>query len=383
MEQDPRNFSVPPPGRWFFISASVAIVLLLAITAGLVLAREHWILRQSAALKRQVAAGPRVLVVPIGRTAPTRTLVLPALTRGFDETGIYAKVPGYLRAVYVDKGDRIHKGEILARIESPETDKEVANYRANYELAKVTNDRDAELWRKNVISRQAYDDQHALMLQARATLAQYEALQSYEIVRAPYDGIVTARNVDPGHLVPEATAATSTTDAIISIARVKPLRVFTYVPQDVATFIHNGDQATITVRNYPGRIFEGTITRHPQALSPDSRTMLVEVDLPNDDQALYPGMYGRARFVVRMPVSAPLVPDDALIFRNNRVYVPVVRDNRLRLVEITLGYDNGVQVEATSGVHYNEMIAIDVGQAARDGEQVQPVLSHQAENAED
>lgn len=382
MDEDPRNFSVAPPGKWFFIGWAVAIMLLLVITAGLVRAREHWIMRQSAALRRRMAAGPRVLVVPIGRTASTRDLVLPALTRGFDETGIYAKVPGYLRALYVDKGDRIRAGQILARIESPETDKQVANYRANYLLAKITNDRDAELWRKDVISRQAYDDQHALMLQAQATLAQYEALQSYEVIRAPFDGIVTARNVDPGHLVPEATAATASTDAIISVARLKPLRVFTYVPQDVATFIHNGDQATITVRNYPGRIFEGTITRHPQALAPDSRTMLVEVDLPNQDLALYPGMYGTARFVVRMPVSAPLVPDDALIFRNNKVYVPVVRNNRLRLVEITLGYDDGVQVEATSGVGYHEMIAIDVGQAARDGEQVQPVRSH-AGSAED
>jgi RND family efflux transporter MFP subunit len=215
------------------------------------------------------------------------------------------------------------------------------------------------------------------MLQAKATLNQYENLQSYEIIRAPFDGIITARNVDPGHLVPAATAATTQTSAIVSIARLKPLRVFTYVPQSVALFMKNGNPATITVNEYPGREFTGSITRHPEALAPDSRTMLVEVDLPNDDLSLYPGMYGTAKFVVAMPSGAPLVPDDALVFRDNKVYVPVVHGNRLHLAEVTLGYDNGVAVQVISGVGYDDLVALNVGQAAREGEPVQPVRADQ------
>ena len=377
MEDDPREFTAKEPGGFFLAGWIIAILLVMAATAGLVLARERWIGRQTSDLLQQAAAGPHVLVAQVSRTPATRNIRLPATVRGFDETDIYAKVPGYLKEIYVDKGDRIRAGQVLAKIESPETDQQVANYRANYNLALVTDQRDAELFRNGVIARQDYDNQHSTMLQARAMLKQYEMLQGYETIRAPFDGIVTARNVDPGHLVPAATGATSTTSAIVAIARLRPLRVFTYVPQNVAPFMHNGDRATITVNEYPTRKFEGSITRHPEALAPDSRTMLVEVDLPNNDLALYPGMYGRAEFVVAIASGAPQVPDDALIFRDNKVYVPVVRGNRLHLAEVTLGYDNGVAVQVISGVGYDDLVALNVGQAARDGETVQPVHANQ------
>jgi len=380
-QDDPKNFKVKEPGGFFFAGWTIAVVLLMAATAGLVLAREHWIGRQTSDLAQQVAAGPHVLVAQVSRMPATRTLKLPATVRGFDETEIYAKVPGYLKTIYVDKGDRIHAGQELAKIESPETDQQVADFRANYQLALITDKRDFELLRTGVIAKQDYDNQHSTMLQAKATLREYENLESYEVVRAPFDGIVTARNVDPGHLIPAATGATSQTSSIVSVARLKPLRVFSYMPQNLALFIKNGQVATITVNEYPQRKFTGTVTRHPEALAPDSRTMLVEVDLPNDDSALYPGMYGMAEFVVSVPSGAPLVPDDALIFRDNKVYVPVVNGGKLHLAEVTLGYDNGVAVEVTKGVGYDDMVALNVGQAARDGESVQPVRADQtAEN---
>ncbi len=376
-QDDPKNFEVKEPGGFFFAGWIIAVLVLMVATAGLVLAREHWIGRQTADLTQQAAAGPHVLVAQVSRMPATRNLRLPATVRGFDETEIYAKVPGYLKSIYVDKGDRVRAGQVLAKIESPETDQQVANYRANYRLALVTDLRDSILVSKGVIARQDYDNQHAIMLQAKASLKQYENLQGYEVIQAPFDGIITARNVDPGHLVPAATAATSQTSAIVAVARLKPLRVFAYVPQNVALFMKNGDPATITVNEYPGREFTGSITRHPEALAPDSRTMLVEVDLPNDDLSLYPGMYGMAKFVVSIPSGAPLVPDDALIFRDNKVYVPVVRDQKLHLAEATLGYDNGVAVEVLKGVGYDDIVALNVGQAARDGESVQPVRADQ------
>ncbi|MGO9061244.1 MAG: efflux RND transporter periplasmic adaptor subunit [Candidatus Binataceae bacterium] len=380
-QDDPKNFTVKEPGGFFFAGWMLAVLAIMAATAGLVLARERWIGRQTSDLALQVAAGPHVLVAQVSRMPATRTLRLPATVRGFDETEIYAKVPGYLKAIYVDKGDRVHAGQELAKIESPETDQQVADFRANYQLALITDKRDSVLLRTGVIAKQDYDTQHSTMLQAKATLREYENLESYEIIRAPFDGIVTARNVDPGHLIPAATGATSQTSSIVSVARLKPLRVFSYMPQNVALFIKNGQRATITVNEYPSRKFTGTITRHPEALAPDSRTMLVEVDLPNDDSALYPGMYGMAEFVVSIPSGAPIVPDDALIFRDNKVYVPVVSGGRLHLAEVTLGYDNGVEVEVTKGVGYSDMVALNVGQAARDGASVQPVRADQtAEN---
>ena len=373
-EDDPKNFNVPAPGGVFFVGWIVAIVVALVATAGLVLARELWLGRQTSELAQQQAPGPHVLVSRVLQTPATRDLKLPASIRGFDETDIYAKVPGYLKTIKVDKGDRIHTGELLAILESPELDQQVANARANYNLALITDKRNQALLRAQVIPQQTADETHGAMLQARALLAQYIANQQYETITAPFDGIVTARYIDPGHLVPATTTpGTPGSGAIITISRMAPLRVFTYVPQNVAPFIKDGDAATITAIGYTGKNFKGTITRHPEALSPDTRTMLVEVDLPNENDVLYPGMYATAEFTVAMGTGAPMVPDDALIFRDGKVYVPVVRNNQLHLAEVTLGYDNGQTVEILSGINPNDKVAVNVGQAARDGENVQPV----------
>src|SRR5262249_29471708 len=144
-----------------------------------------------------------------------------------------------------------------------------------------------------VIAQQTADDSHAAMLQAQAAYEQLLAMQAYEVIRAPVDGVVTARFVDPGALIPEATAATGGTAAtpVIAIATLSPLRVYAEVPQDLSSFVKDGDAAEITATQYPQRVFTGSVTRHPEALTPQTRTMLVEVDLPNADRALYPGMY--------------------------------------------------------------------------------------------
>ncbi|MGH7906661.1 MAG: efflux RND transporter periplasmic adaptor subunit, partial [Candidatus Binataceae bacterium] len=159
-----------------------------------------------------------------------------------------------------------------------------------------------------------------------------------------------------------------------SMATLRPLRVYVQAPQSAAPFIKDGDPAIVTVAEFPEREFPGSVTRHPEALNAATRTMLVEVDLPNQELQLYPGMYARVAFTVRMPSGAPLVPDDALVFRDGKVYVPVVRNNHLRLAGVTLGYDNGQNVQIRKGVAVNDLVAINVGQAARDGEPVQPVL---------
>ncbi len=372
-EDDPKNFSVPAPGGFFFAGWIIAIIIVLVATAGLVLARELWLGRQTSELAQQQAPGPHVLVSDVLKAPTTSNLKLPATIQGFDQTDVYAKVPGYLKTIKVDKGDRIHTGELLAVLTSPELDQQTANARANYNIALITDKRNQILVRSQVIPQQTADESHATMLQARATLQQDIAYQAYETITAPFDGIVTARYIDPGHLVPATTTpGTPGSGAIITISRMAPLRVFAYVPQNVAPFIKDGDAATITARGYTQK-FSGTITRHPEALSADTRTMLVEVDLPNENDVLYPGMYATAEFTVAMGSGSPMVPDDALVFRDGKTYVPVVRNKQLHLAEVTLGYDNGQTVEILSGVNPTDKVAVNVGQAARDGENVQPV----------
>ncbi|HVN85645.1 MAG TPA: efflux RND transporter periplasmic adaptor subunit [Candidatus Binatia bacterium] len=374
MQDDPRTYVPRPPGRLYFIGWVGAVVVVIILAAALVRARDTRIQRQADDLIQQASQGRRVLVARVVSAPANRSQEIPASVRGFVETPIYAKVAGYLKAIHVDKGDRVTEGEVLAELESPEVDQQVANARANYALQAATDRRNQELVEKALIAQQSADESHGAMLQAKATLDQLEALQAYKVIRAPFAGIVTARSVDPGTLIPQVTTPGAGVP-IVTLATLSPVRVFANVPQSIAPFIRNGEPASISVTEYPGRVFSGTVTRHPGALQPATRTMLVEVDLPNEDSALYPGMYARMSFTVTRSSTAPLVPDDALIFRDSKVFVPIVRDNRLALSEVSLGYDDGRMVEVTGGVGPDDLVAVNVGQAVRDGEVVQPVAA--------
>jgi len=363
-----------PPGRLFFAGWVLAILVVVALTAGLVMARELWIGRQTNELKQALARGRRVLVIKAMEAPPLRTIELPGNTRGFIETPVYAKISGYLTSISVDKGDRVKRGQVIARLESRELDQEVADTRAKYQIAQLTDHRNQLLRRENVVAQQTADEAHAAMLSAQAALRQLIAMQQYKLIVAPFDGMITARYADPGTLIPQTTTPASGATPIVSMATLKPMRVYADVPQSDAPFIHDGDPAVVTVREFPQHDFSGKVTRHPDALNPASRTMLVEVDLPNDDLLLYPGMYARVKFTIGMPAGVPRVPDDALVFRDGKVFVPVIRNNLLKLAEVTLGYDDGQTVEIRRGVNTGDLVAIDVGQAARDGEAVQPVL---------
>jgi RND family efflux transporter MFP subunit len=362
-----------PGGAVRLIGWSVAVMLVFGLSVGMVWAHSLQIRSQGILLQQSNALGPRVLVMRVQQPARGRRISLPASIHGYIETPIYAKTPGYLKAIYVDKGDRVHKGEALAILDSPELDKQVADAKANYWLQKVTDGRNQELVAEQVIPQQTADDSHAAMLQARAAYEQLLALQSYEVIRAETDGIITARDVDPGALIPQVTSPGSSTP-IVELATLHPLRVYADLPQDLAAFVKDGNPVSIAVTQYPDRSFSGTVTRHPEALAQDTRTMRVEVDLPNKDSSLYPGMYATLTLNVGSSEIAPLVPDDALIFRGGDVYVPIVRKDRIHLARVALGNDDGREVQIASGLSKDDMVAVNVGQGVEEGDPVQPVI---------
>jgi membrane fusion protein, multidrug efflux system len=376
-EIDPKSY-VPQKPRPLAVLAGIGVVLLVcAIAGGLVLAHGASLRSQTRQLEDEQEKGPLVLVTHATMAPSKRVLEVPCSTVGYDQTPVYAKLPGYMKTIYVDKGDRVKTGQLLAILESPETDKQVADAWANYWLQKVTDDRNQRLVRAEVIPQQDADNTHSAMLQSYATWLQLKATQSYEVIRSPFEGIVTARYADPGTLIPEATAATGTTTAqpspLLLLATFKPLRVYAQVPQSIALFIRDGDNAVVTFTELPKRQFAGSVNRHAKMVSNDTRTMLVEVDLPNDDLALYPGMYGKISFNVEAPEGVPMAPDDALVFEHGKTYVPVVRGGHLHLAEVVLGYDDGMNVEITSGLSSDDLVAINLGQAVQDGEPVRTV----------
>jgi len=373
------------PGRLLIVALFAAVIVAFTVSGGFVLAKQQLIQRQTTQLSQTAALGPHVLVTQISGGAASRTIELPATIHGYIETPVYAKVPGYMKTINVDKGDHVKAGQVIAIIESPETDKLVADARSFYWIQNVTDVRNQELVRQQVVPQQTADQTHSAMLQAKAAYEQELAMQGYEIVRSPFDGIVTARFVDPGTLIPAATSPVSTTQnaiffstsststPIVSLASQAPLRIYAFVPQTFSSLIKDGDPATVTVIDYPGRSFTGTVTRHPEALDQTTRTMQVEVDLPNQDRSLFPGMYANMKMIARVTSTSLTAPDDALVFRNDKIYLPVVRENHLKLIEVTLGHDDGYVCEVSGDLRPGEQIAVNVGEAARDGEPVQPV----------
>lgn len=364
----------PRTVRFHALWIGLAVVVLVA-AFGVVIVRGAAIRSQREVLLQQTARGLPVLVTQLVRRPETREILLPGEIHGFYETPIYAKIAGYIKTMLVDKGSRVRTGQLVATIESPETDQQTRNAKATYDIAAITDHRNQALVKAQVIPQQTADESHAQMLETYATWRSYVATQQYERVLAPYDGMITARNLNPGALVGSASASDTSTPAIYQMATLTPLRVYIYLPQPLSPFVRDGDQATVTVSEYPDRDFIGTVTRHPEALDQTTRTMQIEVDLPNHDLALYPGMYATIKITIRGSKQSPKVPDQALIFNNDETFVPIVRDNRIHLVKVTLGLDDGTNCEVIRGLSGDETVALGMGQTAREGELIRPVTS--------
>ncbi len=365
----------PSTGGPSFYLKWIALPLVASIVAaGIVLARELSLRNQRGELEQESARGRTVLCAKLRGETATRSIVLPGEIHGFYETPIYAKISGYVKDMFVDKGSRVKAGQLVATIESPETDQQVRTAKANYDLAKITDDRNQILVKNAVVPQQTADETHQTMLAYLATWRSLVATQQYERVYAPFDGMITVRNLYPGALVATGTATSTSNPSIYEIATLSPLRVYLYLPQTYSPLVHDGDASVVTVNEYPNRDYDGSVTRHPNALDQSTRTMLLEVDLQNRDLSLYPGMYANVAIAIKGSNGAPRVPDQALIFNGERVYVPIVRNNRIHLVDVKLGLDDGVNCEITRGLKGDETVALALGQAAVEGELIRPLM---------
>jgi len=362
-------------GPGFYLKWIALPLVAIVVAGGIVLARDFSLHSQRSSLKEEAARGRVVLCKQLRGETAAQTITLPGEIHGFYETPIYAKISGYVKDMLVDKGSRVKAGQLVATIESPETDQQVRNAKATYDLAKITDDRNQVLVSQSVISLQDGDQSHQTMLADLASWKSLVATQKYERVYAPFDGMITVRNLYPGALVATGTATNTSNPGIYQIATLKPLRIYVYLPQSYAPFVRDGDRAVVTVNEYPDRDYDGSITRHPSALDQGTRTMLLEVDLPNQDLSLYPGMYATTAITVRGSSGAPRVPDQALIFNGERVYVPIVRDRRIHLVDVRLGLDDGINCEVTRGLKGDETVALGLGQAATEGELIRPLMA--------
>ena len=385
--QDESKFTQEPNGagkgpgallRWFFILFFVFAVL--GIYAVLQRTSEHKALAQQT----EQMAVPFVSVI---RATPINTdseMVLPGTLKPFVESPLYARTNGYLKKWYKDIGSHVAKGDILAEIDTPEIDQQLAQARAdlvtsqaNLSLSTLTATRYQDLIKSDSVSRQDLDNANgdlaarkAMAQSADANVKRLEEMESFKRVYAPFAGIITQRNVDPGTLINAGNGGTATKE-MFDLAQIDPIRVFVSVPQAYSPSIHLGLKACLSLSELAQRNFCGQVVRTANSIDPNTRTLLTEVDVPNPSGTLLPGSYAEVHFDVKFTGQRLSLPINALLFRPDGTMAAVVGpDNRINLKKLTIGRDFGNALEVLEGIEPGDNIVVNPPDALEQGEPV-------------
>ena len=364
---------------------SLVILLLVALAAAVYFLgiRPRQQADAAAGDEARASAHPSVNVVVAERTTAERELVLPGALEAFDDTAIHARASGYLGKWLVDIGDHVKAGQPLAKIDSPEIDQELrqgrANLevaRANRELARVTTDRWKALGDQHAVAQQDVDQRaadyaarQADYAAAQANVQRLEELQGFETITAPFAGVISTRNVDVGALISAGSGP-----ELFHLSQSSTLRVYVNVPQAYVPDVKVGLPVDVLVEEFPRQAFPGKIVRFAGALDPASRTLLVEVQIPNAAGALYPGMFCRLRF--HLPADpAILIPSSDVIIRAEGTLVAVVTaQDTLHFQRVSLGRDFGTVIEVRAAIVAGPHVVDNPSDALAEGEQVEPIL---------
>jgi RND family efflux transporter MFP subunit len=375
--------------------------LLLAAGLAFGASRSYSQQRQAMATAEQIRDFvPSVRVATVQASDATVLVTLPATTSAFSVANMFARASGYIDKRYVDIGDRVKEGQLLAEIVAPELDHQIAQAeatlaqlraaveqaQANKNLAQVTWDRDKGLVEKGWVTPQQGDidrftlhAREAALGVAQANVAAQQAQlnvlyqqKAYQRVVAPFDGVVTQRNVDVGDLV---HADTTTGTFMFTIMQSKVIRAQVYVPQDSAFGLGPGVDAIVRIPEIPDRTFPGTVTRIADALQPGTRTLLTEVDIPNPDGALTAGVYCTIELHIPRKTPSLLVPADAIIFNRDGLQVAVIEGGVAHIRKIWVARDLGTQVEAREGVKPDDQVILNPPVNLVEGSRVQPRLA--------
>lgn len=385
--------------KWLMASGAAAVLLAGGLTAG----AGPRLNRDRAVRERAAAAStrpPRVSVATATRVAPDAQRVLPGNCLPLTEAAIYPRTTGYLKRWTADIGDRVTAGQLLAEIAAPEIAAQVDQARAVLDQTRANLARDkardayartqlkrvARLAGQSAVSQEEYDStraaadvaaddikatEAALEMDA-ANIRRLETLQSFQRVTAPFDGVITARNVDPGALV-QADAPTATQE-LFHLMRTDTVRVWVNVPQTFATTVEVGQAAAVSRREDPSRTYPGAVARTADAVDPNTRTLLTEVHVPNPDDALRPGMYLQVRFTFDRKVFPVTVPAAAVVVRSQAPTVGVLDGNRaVHYRAVQLGRDYGAEVEVAVGLEPGETVVVHPGDDLPEGTAVEPV----------
>jgi RND family efflux transporter MFP subunit len=377
-----------PGGRRGLLGVVIALLIIaVVVIAGIVPRR-----RARAELKSETRelAIPSVAVVHPAPGATQTEIVLPGNVQAYSDSPIYARTNGYLKKWYVDIGGRVKAGQLLAEIETPEVDQQLDQARAdlntaraNYKLSEITAARYADLLKTDSVSKQDVDNANgdfeakkAMVASADSNVRRLEELQAFEKVYAPFDGVITARNTDVGHLI-NSGAGTPATE-LFHIAAIQTLRVYINVPQDYSQSARVRLKADLEFQEFPGRRFQGTLVRTAESIDVASRTLLVEVDVDNRNGELLPGAYAQVHLKVPTSVRTLELPVSALIFRSQGLQVGTVDKNSSAVLKsVSLGRDMGNTVEIVSGLSPDDVVITNPPDSLISGEEVRVVPGRQ------
>ena len=379
-DYQPSDLGPNPAGRAKLL---IGAVLLVLITAGAVTFLNRKSETDALAKETEAVSVPTVAVVQPEAEPGNDELVLPGNLQAFIESPIFARTNGYLLRWYKDIGSKVEKGELLAAIDTPEVDQELSQARASREqikaalgLAKISADRWANLLKSDSVSQQEADQQASGYQQALANLAaadanvrRLEELESFKNVYAPFSGVLTRRNVDPGALINSGAGVAG--KELFDLSRVDPLRVYVSVPQTYAPNMKVGMKANVTLQEFPGQKFLGTVARTADAIDPATRTLNTEVDVPNKDSKLLPGSFGQVHFATGTSVPRITIPVNAMLFRAEGPQVAVVdKDGKVHLRPISIGRDFGATLEILGGLEMSDQIIINPSDSLEEGQKV-------------
>jgi RND family efflux transporter MFP subunit len=332
----------------------------------------------------QEMAIPTVAVIHPKRGAPVEEVVLPGNAQAYVATPVYARTSGYIKKWYFDIGARVKSGELLAEIETPEVDRQLDQARAdlstakaNFDLAQTTANRYQALFKSDSVAKQDVDDKvgdmqakKAMVDSASFNVRRLQETQGFQKVFAPFDGVITARNIDFGTLIDAGANAPGR--ELFDIAATNKLRVYINVPQVYSRDVRTGGAAELTLAEYPGRRFAGRIVRSSDSIDPASRTLLTEVDVDNPSGELLPGAFLSVHLKLGSRPGTVIVPVNSLIFRSEGMQIAVVRNNRTDLIPVALGRDYGTEVEVLSGVGPQDEIIENPSDSLISGMEVRP-----------
>jgi RND family efflux transporter MFP subunit len=376
----------PSQGRPRPLRAWLVGIAALLLFAGLYLTGVAERRHTSANLRTETAdmAVPTVTVVSPQHSAPAQEIVLPGNVQPYVTAPIYARTSGYLQSWYFDIGAHVKKGQLLAVIASPEVDQQLRQSRSNLEtaqanlqLAEITKNRYLDLLKTHAVSQQdadnavgTYSANKAIVDANQANVKQLEALQSFEKIYAPFDGIITARNTDVGALIDSGSAGGVKTD-MFHLSQADRLRVYVDVPEQYSQATTAGITADLKLAEFPGRQFSGKLVRTSEAINYATRTLTAEVDVHNPTGQLLSGSYAEVHFKVPGQVSTYILPVDTLLFRKEGLQVAVVEGGKAKLIPLTPGRDFGDSIEIVAGLQGNESVISNPPDSITTGEKVQ------------